>query len=181
VIVVCVAVVGEIVASSSGSDDGPRTFMVGDSNSALLLEWTRVGDGVSGSMTRAQLVVSEASRFASDPVAAGVPRELTRDSRPFTGTISGDSVRLLFTDGNLPPQINGRRDGDALTLTLTGSDGPPTPALDERLTRRLRQGGAADRCRGEAAGREGAGEARRERCGGPRRDQACRDRLPQGA
>ena len=128
-IVLCLAVVAVVVASSSGGEDGPGTFMVRDAGSALLIEWTRVGDDVSGSMTRAQLVVSEASRFASDRVAAGVPREVKRDSRPFTGTISGDSVRLQFAHGALGGRVNGKLDGEKLTLVLTGSDGPPTLRL----------------------------------------------------
>jgi len=148
---VCGAVIVVTVAACGGNGDGPATFLSHDDESAIGVKWTRVGDDVSGSMTRAQLVVSEASRFASDPVAAGVPREVTRDSRPFTGTISGDSVRLLFTDGNLPPQINGRRDGDALTLTLTGTDGPPTlrltSGLREDFDRVVQQIGAAEKRR----------------------------------
>jgi hypothetical protein len=128
-IVLCVAVVAVIVASSSGSDDGPQTFMVRDSNSALLLEWTRVGDDVSGSMTRAQLVVSEASQSADDRVAAGMAREVTRDSQAFTGTISGHSVRLQFGGGALGGRVNGKLDGDELTLVVTGDGGPPTLRL----------------------------------------------------
>lgn len=128
-IVVCVAVIVVTVAACGGNGDGPATFMVRDTRSALLVEWTRVGDDVSGSMTRAQLVVPQPSGLADDRVAAGVAREIARDIRPFTGTIGGDSVRLRFTDGNLPPRINGRRDGDTLTLTLTGDDGPPTLRL----------------------------------------------------
>lgn len=129
VVVVCLAVAGVMVASSSGNDEGPRTFVVKDGTSALLIEWTRVGDDVSGSMTRAQLVVSDASRFADDKVAAGIPRVVTRDIRPFTGTISGDSVRLLFGDGALGGRVNGKLDGDTLTLVLSGEGGPSTLRL----------------------------------------------------
>jgi len=122
-------VVVAAISLSSGGGDVPGTFVVRDASSALLIEWTRVGDDVSGSMTRAQLVVPESSRFANDRVAAGAPREMTRDSRPFTGTISGDSVRLLFSDGALGGRVNGKLNGDALTLVLTGDSGPPTLRL----------------------------------------------------
>lgn len=135
-VAVCVAVVA-VIALSSGGGDGPGMFLVRNASSALLIDWTRVGDDVSGLMTRAQLLVPEASRFADDRVAGEVPRELARDSRPFTGTINGDSVRLLFSDGQLPPQINGRRDGNALTLTLTGADGPPTLRLTSGTRRQF--------------------------------------------
>jgi hypothetical protein len=127
-VVVCVLIVA-VIAVSSGNTDGPRTFMVRDASSALLINWTRVGDDVSGSMTRAQLVVPEASRFADDRLAGEVAREVQRESRPFSGTVSGDSVRLQFADGLLGSRINGRLDGDALTLTLTGGSGPPTLRL----------------------------------------------------
>jgi len=118
-----------VIAVSSGSTDGPRMFMVRDASSALLVDWTRVGDDVSGSMTRAQLVIPEASRFADDRLAGEVAREVQRENRPFTGTVSGDSVRMQFADGLFGSRINGRLDGDALTLTLTGDSGPPTLRL----------------------------------------------------
>lgn len=127
--VVGCALIVAVIAVSSGNSDGPRTFVVRDASSALLIEWTRVGDDVSGSMTRAQLIIPDASRFADDRVAAGIAREVTRDSRPFTGTISGDSVRLLFSDGALGGRVNGKLRGDALTLVLTGDSGPPTLRL----------------------------------------------------
>ena len=127
-VVLCVLIVA-VIAVLSGNTDGPRTYMVRDASSTLLVEWTRVGDDVSGSMTRAQLVVPEARRFADDRLAGEVPREVQRESRPFTGTVSGGSVRLQFTESLLGARINGRLDGNVLTLTLTGDSGPPTLQL----------------------------------------------------
>jgi hypothetical protein len=174
-IVVCVAVVAvvAVVASSSGNDDGPRAFVVRDASSALLIEWTRVGDDVSGSMTRAQLVVPEASRFASNKVAAGVPREVVRDSRPFTGTISGDSVRLLFSDGALGGRVNGKLDGDKLTLVVTGEGGPPTL----RLTGSSRQDFDTVVGRMRAAETRRAGKARATLEGGDAADRVAIKRV----
>jgi hypothetical protein len=50
----CVAI--GAVLLSSGGDDGPRAFMAADDTSALLVEWTRVGDDLSGSLMQARLV-----------------------------------------------------------------------------------------------------------------------------
>ena len=160
-VVVCVLIVA-VIAVSSGSTDGRRTFVVRDASSALLIEWTRVGDDVSGSMTRAQLVVPEASRFADDRLAGEVAREVQRESRPFTGTVSGDSVRLQFADGLLGSQINGRLDGDALTLTLTGASGPPTLRLASSTRREFDM----------AVQRMGAAETRRARRARATRERA---------
>jgi hypothetical protein len=118
-----------VIVLSSGSDDAPRTFFVRDASSALLIDWTRVGDNVSGSITRAQLVAPEPSRFGDDRLASEVAREVKRDSRPFTGTVSGDSVRLQFADNLLGARINGRLEGDALTLTPIGDSAQPTLRL----------------------------------------------------
>ena len=127
-IAICVAVAATILMAS-GNDDASQTFVAQDGSTALLIAWTRVGDDVSGSMTRAQLVVPEPSRFVDARLASEVPREVKRNSRPFTGTSSGDSVRLALADGQLGSRVNGRLDGDALTLMLTGDNGPRTLRL----------------------------------------------------
>jgi hypothetical protein len=103
--------------------------VVRDASSALLIEWTRVGDDLLGSMISAQLVVPEPDRFADDRLGGEAAREVQRESRPFSGTVSGDSLRLQFADGLLGSRINGRLDGGALTLRLTGGSGPPTLRL----------------------------------------------------
>jgi hypothetical protein len=53
-VAVCVAILC-FVALSSGSDDGPATFLSHDDRSAIQVKWTRTGDDVSGSLSAAQV------------------------------------------------------------------------------------------------------------------------------
>ena len=125
-VAVCVASV--IVVLSSGGDDRPRSFMAAESTGALLVELTRVGDEVSGSMTQARLVAPTPVLFGND---AGL-REMQQGSSPFTGTVSGDSVRLQLAGSALGTGVNRQLDSDALKLifTLDSGGGPETVRFD---------------------------------------------------
>ena len=123
---VCVAIV--VVALSSGGDDGPRSFLAADSTSALLVERTRVSDDMSGSLTQARLAQPTPVLFGDDALLREKPREMQQGSSPFTGTVSGDSVRLRLAGSALGTRVNGRLDGDTLKLIFTqdNAGGPET-------------------------------------------------------
>jgi len=127
-VAVC-AVAGAMLAISSAGDDGPRSFVARDNGSAVLIEWTRVGDDLSGSMTQARLVNAAPDRPVDSRLADEVPRDVQRDTSPFTGTISDRSVRLQFSNLLSAGQVNGRLDDGALKLTIAGSDGLKTVQL----------------------------------------------------
>jgi hypothetical protein len=115
-LIACVAIVG--VVASSGSSDGRQMFVFHDDDSALLVDWARVGDDVSGSMTYAHLVrhtlgVLEVNRHPEE-----TPRDVQRASGAFTGSVGHDGVRLQFDDGPFGNRLNGRLDGDALLLVI---------------------------------------------------------------
>jgi hypothetical protein len=131
VVAVCVAIVG-VIALSSGGDDGPRSLLAADNTSALLVEWTRVGDDVSGSLTQARLAEPTPVLFGDDTLLREKPREMQQGSSPFTGSVSGDSVRLRLAGSALGTQVNGQLDGDALKLIFTpdGGGGPETVHFD---------------------------------------------------
>jgi hypothetical protein len=120
----CVAIVAVVL--SSGDDEGPRAFMASDDTSALLVEWTRVGDDLSGSLTQARLVDPAPLLLGDTTLLREKPRELQQGSSAFTGTISDDSVRLRLAGNAQVPELNGRLDGDALTLIFTQENGPET-------------------------------------------------------
>ena len=129
-VAVCVAVI--VVVLSSGGDDGPRSFMAADDTGALLVEWTRVGDDVSGSLTQARLAEPTPVLFGDDTLLREKPREMQQGSSPFTGTVSGDSVRLQLAGSALGTRVNGQLDGDALKLIFTPETGggPGTVRFD---------------------------------------------------
>ena len=118
---VCVVII--VVAMSSGSDDGPRSFMAADSTGALLVEWTRVGDDVSGSLTQARLLAPTPVLLGNDALLREKPREIPQASSPFTGTVNGDGVRLQLAGSALGTRVNGQLDGDALKLIFTPDNG----------------------------------------------------------
>jgi len=130
-VAVCVAIV-VAVALSSGSDDGPRSFMATRSTAAVLVEWTRVGDDVSGSLTQAGLAEPTPVLFGNDALLREQQREMQQRSIPFTGTVNDDSVRLQLTGSAFGTRVNGQLDGDALKLVFTpdGGGGPETVRFD---------------------------------------------------
>jgi hypothetical protein len=129
----CLTIVA-VVALSSGSDDGPATFLSHNDQSAIEVKWTRTGGDVSGSLSAAQVTQGQARAeiFSTAPP----PGAIEQHSAPFTGTISGDSVRLLIGSGTQTNRVNGRLDGDALELTVPQDQGA--------LTRRLQPAGDGD-------------------------------------
>ena len=130
--IIACAVIAGVILASSGSDDGPRSFMAADNTSALLVEWTRVGDDVSGSLTQARLAEPTPVLFGDDALLRDKPREMQQGSSPFTGAVSGDSVRLQLAGSALGTRVNGQLDGDALKLIFTpdSGGGPETVRFD---------------------------------------------------
>jgi hypothetical protein len=128
-LVACAVVVGVILASSGG-DDGSRSFMAADDTSALLVEWTRVGDDLSGSLTQARLAEPAPVLLGDTTLLREKPREMQQGSSPFTGTVSRDSVRLRLAGSALGTQLNGQLDGDTLKLIFTQDKGPETIRLN---------------------------------------------------
>lgn len=117
-----------IVASlgACGSDDGPQAFLARDKTSAVFIEWKRVGDDVSGSLSAAEVNQPQTGLFLA---AARPPGEITEQTSGFTGTIRDDSVRLTIGSGAASNRINGRLDGDTLELTIPQDSGAETLRL----------------------------------------------------
>ena len=118
--------VASALAAGCGSDDGPQSFLARDNTSALFVEWKRVGDDVSGSMSAAQVNQPQTDLFQA---AAQPPGEITEQTSGFTGTVSDDSVRLRIGSGATSNRVNGRLDGDTLELTLPQDQGVQTLKL----------------------------------------------------
>lgn len=95
----CVALGIVVLVARDRGSDGPAAFLAHDSASGLLIEWTRVGSDVTGSATQAQLARPTPGLLADNRLLNEAAREVRRDSSRFTGTISGDSVRLDFAGG----------------------------------------------------------------------------------
>lgn len=112
--IVAVVALAAIVAGC-GSDDGPQSFLARDDTSALFVEWKRVGEDVSGSVSAAQVNQPQTGLFQA---AAQPPGEITEQTSGFTGTVSDDSVRLQIGAGAASNRVNGRLDGDTLELTI---------------------------------------------------------------
>lgn len=124
--VVCVLVVVVIISTRGGGSDGPAGFLSHDAESVVFVQWTRVGDDVSGSLSVAEVTQPQAGLFSSTARPAG---EIEQQTAPFTGTVGDDSVRLQIGSGALSNRINGRLDGDALELTIPQDQGAETRRL----------------------------------------------------
>jgi hypothetical protein len=111
--VVCFVVVAVGIATCGDGSDGPAAFLSHDGETAIFVQWRRVGDDVSGTISGAEL-------------SGG---EVQRGTRPFTGTVRDDSVRLQIDSGAATGRVNGRLDGDTLELTI--------PQDEDVQTRRL--------------------------------------------
>ena len=109
-----------------GSDVGPASFLAHDDTGAVSVEWKRVGDDVSGSLSAAELNQPQQGLFQA---GAQPPGEITDQTGAFTGTVSDDSVRLQIGSGAATNRINGRLDGDMLELTLPHDQGVETVKL----------------------------------------------------
>lgn len=140
--VLCVAIVA-LIAMSSGSDDGPASFLFHSDQAAIFVQWTRTGDDVSGSLSAAEVTQPQTDpqpRFFS---TAPPPGQVVQQTGPFTGTLRGDSVRLLIGSGASSNRVNGRLDGDTLVLTVPdGQRAVPTrltPANNEDYTKAVQQ------------------------------------------
>ena len=121
--VLLLAAIAAMLLAGCGSDDGPASFLGRDDTGAVFVEWKRVGDDVSGSLSAAQVNPPQQGMFQA---AAQPPGEITKQTGAFTGTVSDDSVRLQITGGN---RVNGRLDGDTLELTLPNDTGVETVKL----------------------------------------------------
>jgi hypothetical protein len=101
-----------IVLGGCAKSATQATFVMKDSSSASLLQWTRIGHTVSGSLALAAL------------------DNATLDSKnlAFTGTISGSSVTLAFPQGfGARTNVVGTISGSHLRISLPVGDG----SLDE--------------------------------------------------
>jgi hypothetical protein len=123
--IVLVALLSALLAGC-GSDDGPQSFLASDNTSALFVEWKRVGNDVSGSVSAAEVNQPQTGLFQA---AAQPPGEITEQTSGFTGTVSDDSVRLTIGAGATSNRVNGRLDGDTLELTIPQDSGAETLRL----------------------------------------------------
>jgi len=129
----CLAVIASTVPACGGGD-GPASFLSQDDTSAIVVQWTRTGDDVSGTLSTAEVTQPQAKTelFSTAPP----PGQIQQQTGPFTGTVRDDSVRLLIGSGTQTNRVNGRLDGDMLELTIPQEQG--------MLTRRLRSAGVGD-------------------------------------
>jgi hypothetical protein len=105
-----VVVVG--ITTCGGGSDGPAAFLSREGPTIIFVQWTRVGEDLSGT-------VSETKQTG----------ELEQETAPFTGTVRDDSVRLEIGSGAATGRINGRLDGDTLELTIPQEEGVQTRRL----------------------------------------------------
>ena len=120
------AAIAATSVAGCGSHDGPASFLWHDNTGAVFVEWKRVGDDVSGSLSAAEVNQRQQGLFEA---AAQPPGEITEQTGAFTGTVSDDSVRLQIGSGAASNRINGRLDGDTLELTLPHDAGVETVRL----------------------------------------------------
>ena len=136
---VACAVVVSVILSSPGNDDGPRAFVGADNTSALAVEWTRVGDDVSGSLSAME--ITHAQKHTAIFSTAPSPGEIQHQSAPFTGSLTPTN------------RVNGRLDGDTRELTI-----PRDQAL---LARRRKRAGDGDAERRSPVSRRASVEERK--------------------
>ena len=122
------AAIAAIPLAGCGSDDGPASFLAHDDTGAVFVEWKRVGDDVSGSLSAAEVNQPQPQQGLFQ-AAAQPPGEITQQTGTFTGTVSDDSVRLQIGSGAASNRVNGRLDGDTLELTLPQDQGVETVHL----------------------------------------------------
>ena len=122
------AAIAAIALAGCGSDDGPASFLAHDDTGAVFVEWNRVGDDVSGSLSAAEVNQPQEGQGFFE-AAAQPPGAVTEQTGAFTGTVSGDSVRLQVGSGTAGNRVNGRLDGDTLELTLPQDTGVETVKL----------------------------------------------------
>ncbi len=100
-----------MVAGCGGGSNGPATFVARDAQGAALIQWTRTGSDLKGSL-------SLAYRDASDPL------NFQRSTIAFTGVVQGSSVTLTLDQGlGSTTNWNGTLGGKSLKLTYTRDDG----------------------------------------------------------
>jgi len=106
-----VAALGLTAAGCGSSHNGPASYVDRASNGGVLIQWTRSGDNVSGTLSEAYIDRSD-------------PTQLKTESDSFQGTINGSSITLTFNQGlGITTNWNGTLNGKNLTLSYTGSDG----------------------------------------------------------
>jgi hypothetical protein len=127
---VCIA----FAVAACGGNDGPASFLSKSDTSAILVQWTRTGDDVSGTLLTAEVTQPQAQTelFSTAPP----PGQIKQQTGAFTGTVRDDSVRLLIGSGTQTNRVDGRLDGDTLELTIPQEQGV--------LTRRLKPAGDGD-------------------------------------
>lgn len=136
--------VAALAGCGSDKSDGTRSFLVRDASGALFVEWERVGDDVSGSMSATNITQPQSGLFSGARDPSGTVQQQTM---AFTGTVQGDSVRLLVGSGSLASRFNGRLEGDTLELKVPQDNGIQTLRLKpadrddyDKATRALRAG-----------------------------------------
>ena len=113
--------------SSSGGSNGTSGSFVGTaSNAAILVQWTRSGDQLTGELQQALLDGSGSTEQVSSQLEA------------FTGTISGNSITLSLNQGlGSVTNLTGTLDGQELALNYPGQGGGV-------ITIRMAPGGPSD-------------------------------------
>lgn len=98
-------------AGCGSSHNGPASYVDRAPNGGILVQWTRSGDKVSGTLSEAYIDRSDQTN-------------LKTESDSFQGTISGSSVTLDFNQGlGITTNWTGTLDGENLTLSYTSNDG----------------------------------------------------------
>jgi hypothetical protein len=119
-----------VLFAACGGPDGPASFLFHSDQAAIFVQWTRTGDDVSGSLSAAQVTQAQADPQPTYFSTAPPPGQIVQQTGAFTGTVRGDSVRLLIGSGASSNRVNGRLDGDTLELTIPDGQG----AVPTRLT-----------------------------------------------
>ena len=100
-------------ASSARPADGPATYLANGKSEIVFIQWRITTSGnVRGTLT-------------DDNVGGAAPAaSLSADSVPFTGTVHGTSVNLIFAHGLfLQSHAHGTLTGSSLTLAVPHADG----------------------------------------------------------
>lgn len=109
------------IASSSARAEGsagPTSFLFHSDQAAIFVQWTRTDDAESGSLSAAQMTQPQPDPRPTYVSTAPPTGQVGQQTGAFTGTVQGDSVRLIIGSGASSHRVNGRLDGDTLELTV---------------------------------------------------------------
>jgi hypothetical protein len=100
-----------LAAACGGNSNGPATFVARDPHGAALIQWTRSGGDLKGSLSIASIQASDRLHLQTETIA-------------FTGVVHDSSVTLTLDQGlGFTTNWNGSLNGKSLKLTYTRDDG----------------------------------------------------------